>query len=166
MKTNTKRASALCAVLLFASVLFAGIGLLNAVTATAKSQSQNVGKTYYYEELKNSAMAQKFYGVMQDMSKNGTFTDGKGEYDLVGSGVLTESEVSAYVDGKSPKIPVAFGAARDAFYMDNPDLFYIDVYKLYLSAGMQNGKYVAFVNTGTAESYYADNTFSDRKSVV
>ncbi len=165
MKTNTKRASALCAVLLFASVLFAGIGLLNAVTATAKSQSQNVGKTYYYEELKNSAMAQKFYGVMQDMSKNGTFTDGKGEYDLVGSGVLTESEVSAYVDGKSPKIPVAFGAARDAFYMDNPDLFYIDVYKLYLSAGMQNGKYVAFVNTGTAESYYADNTFSNANEV-
>lgn len=160
MKTNTKRASALCAVLLFASVLFAGIGLLNAATATAETQTQNVGRTYYYEELKKSPMAQQFYGVMKSMAENGTFTDGKGEYDLVGKGVLTESDVAAYVDGNSPKIPVAFGAARDAFYMDNPDLFYIDVYKLYLSAGMQNGKYVAFVSTGTAESYYTDNAFS------
>ena len=45
-------------------------------------------------------------------------------------GVLTEQQVSMYLDGDT-KVPVALGAARDAFYMDNPDLFYIDVYKLY-----------------------------------
>ena len=80
--------------------------------------------------------------------------------------MLTEREISDYVDNASPKIPVAFGAARDAFYMDHPDLFYIDVYKLYLSAGMKNGKYVAYVGTGNADNYYTDYTVNNATEVA
>ncbi|MDE6401943.1 MAG: hypothetical protein K2L54_04945, partial [Clostridiales bacterium] len=80
--------------------------------------------------------------------------------------VLSEKEIADYVENGLPKIPVAFGAARDAFYMDHPDLFYIDVYKLYLSAGMQSGKYVAFVGTGNADNYYADYTVNSAAEVA
>lgn len=124
----------------------------------AYADGTNVGATYYRDELKKSALAQSFYDVLDGMYKDGSFKNGVTEYDLVANGVLTEKQVSSYLDG-DVKIPVALGAARDAFYMDNPDLFYIDVYKLYLSAGMQGGKYVAFIGTGRADNYYAGDAF-------
>lgn len=153
---KAKRKPLIAVMLISAALLIAALffGLFG--SAVAAADDGNIGRTYYYKELKNSALAQKFYGVIKEMSENGQLDDGKYEYDL--SSVLTEKEIAAYVDNGSPKIPVAFGAARDAFYMDNPDLFYIDVYKLYLSAGMQNGKYVAFVGTGNADNYFVDYT--------
>ncbi|MCX4314294.1 MAG: hypothetical protein OSJ83_10650, partial [Clostridia bacterium] len=79
---------------------------------TADEQSANIGRTYFRDELKNSDLAQKFYGVFEDMANNGKFNDGKFEYDL--TSVLTEAQLSEYIDKGSPKLPVAFGAARDA----------------------------------------------------
>ena len=127
---------------LFISALFVGVKF----GVSAAADEGNVGTSFYYKELKGHL-------------DNGTY-----EYDL--SAVLTEREISDYVDNASPKIPVAFGAARDAFYMDHPDLFYIDVYKLYLSAGMKNGKYVAYVGTGNADNYYTDYTVNNATEVA
>lgn len=145
---------------LFISALFVGVKF----GVSAAADEGNVGTSFYYKELKASPMAEKFYGVIKDMSEKGHLDNGTYEYDL--SAVLTEREISDYVDNASPKIPVAFGAARDAFYMDHPDLFYIDVYKLYLSAGMKNGKYVAYVGTGNADNYYTDYTVNNATEVA
>ena len=111
-------------------------------------------------------MAQRFYRAMEDMAAKGHFKKGTVEYDLLAEGVLTQAEVEGYVDNNSAKVPVALGAARDAFYMDHPDLFYVDVYKLYLSAGMKDGKYAAYIGTGNADNYYTENTFKSETEVV
>lgn len=165
MKSTAKRRISLIAGFLSVLLLFTGICCLRNTTATAYEQSINEGRTYYYKELKNSALAQKFYNVMHDMAQNGNFKSGAYEYDLAASDVLSQSEIADYVENGSPKIPVAFGAARDAFYMDNPDLFYIDVYKLYLSAGMKGGQYFASIGAGEAENYYSDAAFSDPSKI-
>lgn len=159
MKTNTKStslfASFILAVALFALAGIAGIFFANVSPKAEDAGSGNVARTYYYAELRKSPLAQKFYNVLEEMNAAGDFKNGIAEYDLIGKGALTESEVSGYLDS-SALIPVAFGAARDAFYMDHPELFYLDVYKIYISAGEQNGKTVAFINTGDAHNYYLD----------
>ena len=149
--TKSKRYVRFVAVLLAAATAIMGWALMRFDAAAA--EARNEGETYYYEELKNSDLAQRLYGAFDKMRENAAFKGGKLEYDLLASGTLTEAEVADYVNNASPKVPVALGAARDAYYMDHPDLFYIDVYKFYLSAGMQNNKYVAFIGTGTAENY-------------
>lgn len=166
MKSNTKKTVCLFAVFFLTAVLLTGVQLVGTKVAVAENDSANIGRTYYYQELKNSPMAQKFYNLMQETAKDGKFKSGRYECDLVAAGVVTEAELIEYVDSSKPTIPVAFGAARDAFYMDNPDLFYLDVYKLYLSAGMQNGKYVAFMGTGRAENYYTEYTVKTEADVT
>ena len=156
--TKSKRYVRFVAVLLAAATAIMGWALMRFDAAAA--EARNEGETYYYEELKNSDLAQRLYGAFDKMRENAAFKGGKLEYDLLASGTLTEAEVADYVNNASPKVPVALGAARDAYYMDHPDLFYIDVYKFYLSAGMQNNKYVAFIGTGTAENYYTAHTVS------
>lgn len=164
MKSNTKSPLRVAVVFLLAAVLVLGTKLAFSANANA-ADSANVGETYYYEELKNSDMAQRLYRAINDMTENANFASGTLEYDLIGSGALTEEEVRKYVDSSSPRVPVALGAARDAFYMDNPDLFWLDSYKLYLSAGMQNGVYAAYLGTGNFENYYVDNTVKSASEV-
>lgn len=139
---------------------------LLAFGVNASAAKAPTARSFYFDELKNSELAQKFYNVISEMAEGGHFKNGTNEYDLIGSGTLSEAEVNAYLDGASPQVVVALGAARDAYYMDNPDLFYADVYKLYLSAGAQNGKTVAFLGTGNADNYYADNTVKTAAEVT
>lgn len=159
MKTSTKRIPLHTVILLIIGLLFTAVSavLFGTSRFSSKAEAQtNIGLTYYYEELKNSPLAQSFYNVMTEMNDNGDFIDGKEDYDL--SSVLSQSDIAAYILDGAPKIPVALGAARDAFYLDHPDLFYVDVYKLCLTVGMQGDEYVAFLGRGRADNYYNDNT--------
>ena len=165
MRESTKRKFGLSALILSVALVLVCAQFVCGVTASAED-NENIGRTYYYEELKNSDMAQRFYRAMEDMAAKGHFKKGTVEYDLLAEGVLTQAEVEGYVDNNSAKVPVALGAARDAFYMDHPDLFYVDVYKLYLSAGMKDGKYAAYIGTGNADNYYTENTFKSETEVV
>lgn len=168
MKVNTKRSSLIASILLSLVLAVCAVAsqlCLAGVNTTRAENGASFDRGYYYDELKNSDLAIRFYDVMLEMANGEKFFDGTYEYDLVSSGKLSDSELSEYLDASSPKIPVAFGAARDAFYMDHPDLFYVDVYKLYLSAGTQNSKNVAFIGTGKADNYYLDNAFSTAAQV-
>ncbi len=159
MTTNIKRTSWFVRLMFvaFVATLAAATCLLFAGDLSPSAEGdENIGRTYFKQELNNSELALRFYDVISEMSDEGGFNDGKYVYDL--SDVLSQDEIAKYVDNASPKIPVAFGAARDAFYMDHPDLFYADVYKLYFTAGMTDGKYVAFIDSGRADNYYVDNT--------
>lgn len=157
MELNLKRkVRAFTAVI--ALVIVAALATLPfALRANAEDKPCNEGETYFYEELGNSKLARKFYDIFLGDAKAGKYLGGNYEHDITNE--LTQSQLSQYVSGGSPEIPVAFSAARDAFYMDNPDLFYLDVYKLYLTAGTDaSGKYVAYVGTGNADSYFYENT--------
>ena len=73
MKSNTKKTVCLFAVFFLAAVLLTGVQLVGTKVAVAENDSANIGRTYYYQELKNSPMAQKFYKLMQTTEKEGKF---------------------------------------------------------------------------------------------
>ncbi len=160
MQNNTERVSLFKRMLLALTLMvlaFTCVAVFSDAGARAETEN-NIGRTYYRDELKNSELAQRFYGVFAEMAEEGMLKYGKSVYDLTDT--LSQDELSQYLSGGAAvkKIPVAFGAARDAFYMDHPDLFYADVYKLYLTAGMKGGKYVAYIDSGNADNYFVDNT--------
>ncbi len=94
------------------------------------------------------------------MLADGSFKGGHCEYDLVAEGAVTADQAVAYAEKNNPTIPVAFGAARDAFYMDHPELFYADVHKVGLGVAADNGTYKVFAGTGRADNFYSDYTVS------
>lgn len=152
MKLIKNRLCALAALVLALTVaLFAGIVLLQGENADADTQGG-----YYYNQL--TPEAKRFYGAIDEMRAQGALKTGKGEYDLVSSGVLTQSQLASY--SKSSDVIVAFGAARDAYSLDHPEIFYIDFNYLSVSVGVKDGAYVATLGTGRSDNFYIENGFS------
>ncbi len=106
---------------------------------------------YYYNRL--SAQSKKFYTALEEMNGDGTLKKGKGEYDLIAKGVLTQAEVTSYVNNGTGVL-VSFGAARDAFYLDHPEIFYVDFSQLSISVGTKQGNLVATLGTGRSDNWY------------
>ena len=158
--------SAVCAL-----SLFAGVGLLSPKTVSAQTTGVNAA-TYFYDNLviedgtawKDYELAKKFYEIFAEMKESGDFADGVVSYDL--SSVLTSEQLKAYVENGDLEIPKAFGAARDAFLTDNPDLFYINFYKMTISVGKKGGKYYAYVDSGREANLYYENGFNTPEAVA
>lgn len=125
--------------------------LLRGGAASAEEQ-----EPYYYSQL--TAEAKRFYNAIGDMAEQGLLKQGNAEYDLVENGTLTQEQLSSYA--RQADVMVAFGAGRDAYYLDHPELFYIDFSYLSVSVGTKNGAYVATLGTGRAETYYIGNGFT------
>lgn len=159
MRTKVKRRYSI--LILLVSALLCAAAVAVAISLSAKNayaaSATNIGATFYYDELKNSPLAQKLYGVLSDMAGGG-FDDGASEFDL--GEVLSQEEIARCADNGDPTIPVAFGAARDAFYMDRPELFFVDMHKLTLTVGKKDNEYYAAVGAGNADNYFEANTFS------
>lgn len=135
-------------------------------TMSMRSDESNYYYYYYYYYQSLNDMAKKFYTAIDEMYQSGDLMKGNIQYDLVEQGTVTEEQVKDYVSRGISKIPVAFGSARDAYYMDHPDLFYIDIYKLSLSAGTQGTKYVGFIDSGREKNYYlSDSEFNSEASI-
>ncbi len=168
MKTTSKLTSRLTvfvlAIALAVSAVFACFVFAEHNAAFADEEQRNIGRTYYYDELKNSDIAQKFYNLMGEIAEDGKFNDGIYEHDL--SDMLTQAELKDCIGNSSSRIPVALAAARDAFFMDHPDLFYIDVYKLSLTYGFRDGNYYASLGTGRVDNYYTDYTVTSAAQAV
>jgi len=120
------------------------------VAETAETDDVSYNK-YYYNQL--SAQSKKFYGALEEMAEDGTLKKGKGEYDLIANNVLTQAEVTAYVNNGT-SVLVSFGAARDAFYLDHPEIFYVDFSQLSISVGTKQGNLVATLGTGRSDNWY------------
>lgn len=159
MKSYTKRVSAIIMALAFAiGLLSLGVGKgLNADAASTDS-----GYKFFYNQLSNDARAEKFYHAFEALEESGQFKNGKVEYDLVKNEVLSKEEVIRYVDLNDVKIPKSYGSGRDAYIMDHPDLFYVDVFGTSISAGQQGNDYVAFLDSSRAASLYLGNINSQQ----
>lgn len=107
---------------------------------------------YYYSQLPNDA--KRFYGAIDEMNQTGLLKQGNAKYDLISSGVLTEAQLNSYSLNSS--VMTAFGAARDAYYLDHPEVFYIDFSRLSVSVGTKDGNYVATLGAGRTDNYYVD----------
>lgn len=114
-------------------------------TAVA-DESDDGAQGYYYSQLRNSKLAERLYNTLWDMHKQGYFEKCTEQYDL--TTVLTQPELGDYIINKSPAIPVALGAARDAFYLDHPERFYVSVHDMRLTFGSDGTNHQAYLGAG------------------
>lgn len=162
MKAQIKSAKALLAIAVCFAATLICVAAMFGVFAYAEN-NDNVGTHYFYDEL--SEQGKKFYDVLDELKENGSFKDGRLMYNLVDNGIVTESETENYVVNKDYALPLAFSAARDAYLMDKPDLFYIDLYKIVFGAGKRDGRYTALLDTGNFDTLYFDGGFTSEQQV-
>lgn len=173
MTSTKKRIAIFIIVAVYALSLFSGLAyILTNDVLEAFAKTTDTTYSYYYDNLTitgtngkttDYSLAKKFYEVLEELNDKGDFKDGKIEYDL--TKILTSEQIAAWVENGNLEIPKAFGAARDSFLMDHPELFYIDVYKIMISAGRTGGKYVAYIDSGKEANVYRDNSFRSEASV-
>lgn len=153
MKTTAKRTGAMLAAAAYGVTLFAGLGFAFG-TGSSASAASNEGLTYYYSGLRHNPRAERYYKAFEELDRNGSLKKNEVDYNLVENGTTVGEDVRLYVEEGSSTLPVAFGAGRDAFLMDHPDIFYADLYGVSVSAGVQNGQYVAYLDTSRVDSIY------------
>ena len=152
--------SALCVVI--TAIIAVGV-LTTPRMAASADETEDTAHGYYYSQLRNSRLAERLYNALWDMNEEGLFEACTEEYDL--TSVLTQKELADYIINKSPAIPVALGAARDAFYLDHPELFYVDVHKMRLTFSSDGNTHVAYLGAGREATYYADYTATSKAEV-
>lgn len=128
---------------------------------TAVYAFQDNGQHYFYEQLENDA--QNIYRAMEEMLDKGIFKTGTEDFDLVENKYLTQEEAELYAHGSTQFIS-AYGAARDAFYMDHADVFYVDFSKLSVICTSDDGGYHIYIGAERADNYYSDG-FSNKEQV-
>lgn len=160
MSRLSKKIGGTLLVLLVLLLAAASVLLFRNEGVSAQDRAEN-GESYYYNQLPEEA--KRFYNAIGDMADQGLLKQGNAEYDLIANNVLTQSQLQSY--SQQADVMVAFGAGRDAYYLDHPELFYIDISYLSVSVGTKNGAYVATLGTGRAETYYIDGGFSSETEV-
>ena len=143
--------------LIFSAGMFVG-SLRSSETSGAIDRTPNVNaSTFYYDQLvwNNSRLEIAFYNAIKKMWEDGDLKTGTKSIDLVSAGVLTQKDVDTYATN-SLELLYAFGGARDAFYLDHPDVFYVNFDKMSVRTLTKTGKNYAFLGTGRADSYLAD----------
>ncbi len=146
MKHPKTFVAVILAVALLAAYMPASLPLTSASAAVAENDNG-----YYYAQLDKAS--QKFYNAIAALD----LTSGTDEYDLMTNGVVTDVEVSAYIDGTSNDMLLAFGRARDAFVLDHPEVFYVDFSYLSINVGTKNGNSVASLGSGRSDNYFLRN---------
>ncbi len=124
-------------------------------------------ETFYYDQFERngSTLEAKFYRAIKAMWEDGTLKKGNISIDLVEGGFLTQKDVDKYATN-SMALLYAFGAGRDAFYLDHPEVFYVDFDKMSIRTLSKNGKNYAFLGTGRTDNYRADGAdFADETKV-
>lgn len=118
-------------------------------SVSAAAESAN---TYYAQKL--DAGAKKIYTALEKMAENDDFANGS-SFDLLKNGNVSNAEIRNFQNGEASLLK-SFGAARDAFYLDHPELFYVNFDKLSLSLKSKGEDFVATIDAGRDGSYLAD----------
>lgn len=157
MKSLTKRIGAFLGCFIAAmSIVYLGMNIkVNA------ADDSSMG--YFYNQLSEDTRAQNFYKAFAELEKNGEFKKGKVEYDLVSKNVISTHDAEVFVNNVDDRVQKAYGAGRDTFFMDHPDLFYIDVFGTSINAGQQGQNYVAFLDTSRSLSLYLGELDTEAK---
>lgn len=105
---------------------------------------------YFYDQLNDES--KRIYDAMEEMYEGGIFAAGE-DYDLTAKGKVTGVQLQSFVNGNS-KLIDDYGAARDAFQYDYPDVFYVDFSLLSIrviqdSDGVLHG----YLGAGRADTY-------------
>lgn len=120
------------------------------MTQTTYASTESI-HTYYIQDLDTNA--KKFYKAFEKMAEENAFAQGK-SYDLLKNGVLSNADVRGFQNGDTSLLR-SFGAGRDLFYLDHPELFYVDFDKVTLSLKSKGSDFVATIDAGRGDSYLA-----------
>jgi hypothetical protein len=121
--------------------------------AVSATEQGSLASGYFYNQL--TADAKKFYQAIAQMNADGLLKQGNAEYDLISSKTLSKSQINSY--SQNADVMLAFGAGRDAYRLDHPELFYVDFDYLSVSVGTKtDGTTVATLGTGRADNYFAE----------
>ena len=93
-------------------------------TLSKKSTYDQTNPSYHYFYNQLNDESKKIYEAMEEMYESGIFARGE-DYDLSKHGKVTDAQLKTFVSGSS-KLIDDYGAARDAFQYDYPDVFYVD----------------------------------------
>lgn len=155
---------------LSASAFLIGPGLSfmnNDVYAVGTSSSEKCFH-YFYDQLQGRTIAetesyQKFYKAMEKMEQEGMFKRGE-DLNLVEEGYFTSEEVKSFAEGTSNVLNI-FGAARDAYSADHPDVFYVDFSSLSIRiTSKSDGTYNFYMGSGRRDNY-RNEAFKSEKEV-
>lgn len=125
--------------------------------STIQTMSQSIDNTnkFYYSQLDNNAkiIYDKIYENKENMKSGNYVIDfGKTFNELLNS------------EGGEEQMNISYQSALDAYLLDNPDVFYIDVTKLFLLMNSRTvGKKTTYTVTIGGENgsiYYADGFYS------
>ena len=118
------------------------------ISYAADESTENEADRYFYKQL--DTLAKNIYDGMYDMWQNGTFKTGNGDYDLTLHGKVTQDQAA-----NTATLLDAFGAARDAFTADYPDVFYVDfsLLSIRVITDASNQKFV-YLGTGRKDTYF------------
>lgn len=161
MKKLLKTLLAATIVLSFACAAATSVDFTKNVAEDSGVQSvyaETALSNYFYGQLDDNS--KKFYNAIAAMKNDGTLKSGNGAYNLVANGVVTQSRVTSFQNG-SELLLTEFAAARDAYFLDDPTLFYVDQSKLSLSLSLYDGEYRAFIDAGRNDSYFTEGFTAD-----
>ncbi len=133
----------------------------------AKADDVVTAEKYFYNQLTNDTQ-REFYHEMEEMAEideNGESVFIRGG-DMIVDGVLTQEQLADFATGKSNQLLNDFGAAKDAFYFDHAELFYVDFSYLSFTVSLRNGEYFCYLGTGRAETYYTQGINSKADLLV
>ncbi|MCH5151907.1 MAG: immunoglobulin domain-containing protein [Clostridiales bacterium] len=150
--------------LLFGGV-FAGFSTQNAFAAEPNAVEElplndSDIPHFFYNQLGNEQKA--FYEAMEEMYKSGKFARGE-DFDLTDGTreYVSQQQLKAYANGDQTILKV-LGGARDAFYTDYDDIFYVDFGYLSLRVTQDsNSRYHAYLGSGRADTYYVQGFDSE-----
>lgn len=120
-------------------------------TDNSSSTVKDHAYRYFYYQLEPAAKG--FYDAMYNAYIDGTLQKG-GDYDLTGNGCVTEAQLALYISGNS-QLLYDFGAARDAFQYDYPDVFWVDFSALSFRIGKDsNNNLKAYLGIERKDTYF------------
>ena len=130
----------------------------SAVEQAPSAQSDNLAEHWFYNQLSDGGKA--IYDALWDMYDRGMMSDGQTSYDLADEDVVSQAEITAYLNGDRTLFN-DFAAAKDAFDLEHPEVWYMD--SSYLSFRVTQdaeGRYHAYMGPGRADTYYVSGVRS------
>lgn len=135
----------------------------NNIVFAEEMQNPNTTK-YYYQQL--SEVAKKIYDGIYDMYQQGILETGIESFDLAKDDkYVTQEQLENYMKGNT-ELKKAMNAARYAFYVDHPEVFYVNFPNLTLRVTKDSeNRYHANIGSGNLKSYYIDG-FTSKEQVI
>ena len=136
--------------------------LTNVVYGESEGDLANNEK-FHYQQLND--VAKNIYNGIYEMYIQGMLKTGTEKFDLAKDDKYVKQEqLENYMKGNI-ELKKAMEAARYAFYVDNPEIFYVNFYKMNLrvTRGSDN-RYHANIGSGSLKDYYIEG-FTNKEEV-